>query len=217
MNAGKVVIRPVHRWHVASLPVLIWLTALLASITTSPALTIEVPRLPAPSFADKEVSGHVGLPEKSVPDLCRFRLVLDFNATASNNVQVAFGRDAEPADGHLAAEETDFILGWDSGAWFLRPSGLRERYTFTPIDGQTPRRRTLTMVMRVGTDGVLQSLTFEDDAGAFVFASLSLSPPPSWLTVTHWTHMRVTVRGTEAAQEDVNVKYLQDGMIIVVR
>ena len=63
------------------------------------AVTLDVPRLPAPAFADREVSGDAALPAGRTADLRTFRIELTFDATPSNNVQVAFGRDALPADG----------------------------------------------------------------------------------------------------------------------
>ena len=116
---------------------------------TANALTLDVPRQPAAVFADREVSGDTPIPSGARDNLRRFSLELAFSATSSNNVQVAFGRDAEPLDGKLAAEETAFTVGWDSGGWFLRPEGLRARYAMVPADGGTPRRRTLRAAVRV--------------------------------------------------------------------
>ena len=146
MNAGRVAFcRRSFRWAASSRAV-VWFAATLAA--TAPALTLDVPRLPLPAFADREASADAAVPESAARDLRRFRLELSFDATPSNNVQVAFGRDSEPADGRLAAEETAFIIGWDGGEWFLRPAGLKERFVHAPADGQTARRRTLTAAIR---------------------------------------------------------------------
>jgi len=76
------------------------------------AVTLDVPRLPGPSFADREASGDAALPEGRTNGTFRvFRLEMTFDSTPSNNVQVAFGRDVMPADGYLAAEETAFHRG----------------------------------------------------------------------------------------------------------
>ena len=40
-------------------------------------------------------------------------------ASPSNNVEVAFGTDAD-GDGVLDLWETDCVIGWDCGAWFVR-------------------------------------------------------------------------------------------------
>ena len=87
------------------------ISAGLAAVLPAFSVTLDVARLPVPSFADREVSGDVALPADRTAGLRTFRLELTFDATPSNNVQVAFGRDILPADGDLAAEETDFIKG----------------------------------------------------------------------------------------------------------
>ncbi len=196
-------------------PIRALMIALLALSAT--AVTLDVPRLPAPVFADREVSGDAALPASAQDNLRRFRLELSFAASPSNNMQVAFGRDAAPLDGKLAAEETAFIIGWDSGEWFLRPAGLKDRHGYAPADGLTARSRTLTAIITVSTRGTPKTVTFADDAGAFAFDGLALDPLPSWLAPENWNLLRVTVRGTEVAEEDVKVRFLPDGATIILR
>ena len=193
------------------------LPALVLLPLAAAAVTLDVPRLPAPAFADREVSGDATLPTGIQDDLRRFRLELSFDATPTNNVQVAFGRDAEPLDGALAGEETAFIVGWDSGEWFLRPAGLKERFVHAPTDGQTPRRRTFRAAIRVNAQGTPTAVEFIDDAGAFAFEGLPPAPPPLWLTPDNWNLLRVTVRGVAVAEEDVRVRFLPDGATIILR
>ena len=215
MNAGRVAFcRRSFRWAASSRAV-VWFAATLAA--TAPALTLDVPRLSSPVFADREVSGDAAITANAAENLRRFRLEISFDATPSNNVQIAFGRDAEPLDGALAAEETAFIIGWESGEWFLRPAGLKERFVHAHADGQTPRQRTLRAAIRVNTQGIPTAVDFSDDTGAFSFEGLPLDPPPSWLAPENWNLLRVTVRGTEVAEEDVKVRFLPDGATIILR
>ncbi len=190
-----------------------------AALSALPALavTLDVARLPAPSFADGEVSGDAALPAGRTNDLRTFRLEMTFDSTASNNVQVAFGRDNMPADGALAAEETDFIVGWYCGEWFLRPQGLRERHALS--SAVTNATRTLTMEIPVGSSGTPKSVTFKDGAGAFVFPGLTLSPFPEWLEPDLWTCLRVTVRGGggNSTNNTVRARFLRDGAVIFLR
>ena len=153
--------------------------AVLLFLNHANAVTLDVGRLPGPSFADGEVSADAALPAGRTDGLRTFRLELTFGATPSNNVQVAFGRDAIPADGALAAEETDFIVGWYCGEWFLRPQGLRERHAFP--SSVTNGTRTLTMEIPVSASGEPRSVAFMDGAGAFAFPRLTLAPVPEWL------------------------------------
>ena len=180
------------------------------------AVTLDVPCLPTSAFADREAFGDTSIPPSACRDLRSFRIQLSFYATPTNNVQLAFGRDTEPLDGCLAAEETAFIIGWDSGNWFLRPVGLKERLTFVPTDAQTARRRTLIASIRVNTQGTPTAVVFEDDAGAFTFDGFSLTPPPSWLVPKDWGLLRVTVRGADVAEEDVMVRFLPDGTLVII-
>ena len=184
---------------------------------TANALTLDVPRQPPAVFADCEASGDTAIPSGARDNLRRFSLEIAFAATPSNNVQVAFGRDAEPPDGKLAAEETAFTVGWDSGEWFLRPAGLKARHAIAPSDNRTPRRRTLRAAIRVNTSGAPTAVEFSDDTGAFEFKGLALDPPPAWLTPSNWDLLRLTVRGAAVAEEDVRVRFLPDGAMIILR
>ena len=194
----------------------ICLLSLSFSALSATAVTLDVARLPVPSYADREVSGDAALPPTNRMDNLRvFRLEMTFDATPSNNVQVAFGRDNRSADGALASEETDFIIGWDCGEWFLRPRGLRERYAFTPaVSGGT---RTLTAFIRVTSQGVFQTPAFKDGGTVFTFAGLQLTPFPDWLEPDLWTHLRVTVRGTDVPEENVKAVFAPDGARIFIK
>jgi hypothetical protein len=179
------------------------------------AATLDVPPLPAASFADGEVSYDAALPagQASGDGFRTFRLTMEFDATPSNNVQTALGRDAAPADGRLGAGESDLIAGWDCGSWFLLPRGLKSRHE---IPG-APGRRTLTLSVRVDAQGVPRSAEFRDCGGALAFSGLSLSPVPGWLDPGLWTRLRVTARGSDAAREAVSVRFLPDGARIVIK
>ena len=193
----------------------LYLFVLPLSVLSAAAVTLDVARLPQPSFADREVSENVALPANRLDSLRVFRLEMTFDATASNNVQVAFGHDAMPADGALSAEETAYIIGWDCGEWFLRPQGLRERYAVAAA--VTNGAHTLTAAIRVNAQGVPQSVAFKDGDAAFTFGGLALPPFPDWLRPDLSTSLRLTVRGGSAANETVSAKFLPDGARIIIR
>jgi len=186
------------------------------SALTAAAVTLEVPGLPAPSFADREVSFDTALPAGRLENMRVFRLELTFDATPSNNVQVAFGRDNLPADGFLADEETDFIIGWDRGQWFLRPQGLRECYAFSPAaSGGT---RTLTAEIRVNAQGDPTQPVFRDGGAAFAFPGLALSNSvPGYLRPGLWDCLSVIARGCDSTNETVRARFLPDGARILIR
>ena len=195
----------------------LYLFVLPLSALSAAAVTLDVARLPAPSFADREASGDAVLPDATnrMDNLRTFRLEMTFEATPSNNVQVAFGRDNRPADGALAAEETDFIIGWDCGEWFIRPQGLRERHALPAA--ATNGTHTLTAAIRVTSQGACLPPVFKDGSAAFAFPGLALSPFPGWLKPDLWTHLRVTMRGGSAANETVSARFLPDGARIIIR
>ena len=191
------------------------LLSLSLSALSAAAVTVDVPRLPAPAHANWEASADTAIPTNTTDNLRVFRLEMTFSATLSNNVQVAFGRDKLPADGFLEVEEADLILGWDRGEWFLRPRGLRERYAFP--SAVTNGTRTLTADIRVSPQGAPRSVTFKDDEGVFTFAGLTLTTIPDWLTPGQWTNLRVTARGATETNEIVSAKFMPDGARIILR
>jgi hypothetical protein len=193
------------------------ISVLLLAATTCGALTVDIPPLDTERPADGEASVDVAIPPKVHEHLREVRIELTLHATVSNNVQIAFGLDTLPADGALAAEETAFILGWDSGAWFLRPAGLRERFEFAPADAETSRTRTLRFSMLVDARGAPITLTYAEDGGSFVLPSLAIPPFPPWLRPDAWNMLRVTSRGRDLATEDIDVRFLPDLTIIILR
>ena len=179
------------------------------------AVTLEVARMPEPAFADREISADAALPAGRTNDLRTFRLEMTFEATPSNNVQAAFGRDTAPADGSLDAGETDFVIGWECGEWFIRPQGLRERYSFSPAAPEGAV--TLTAIIRVSARGVPQPPVFMDGGTAFAFPGLALTPFPDWLNPSLWTHLRVTARGADTPGDSIKAVFASDGASILIR
>ena len=55
--------------------------AALLTVVSASAVTLDVPRLPSPTFADREVSGDSAIPANARDNLRRFRLELTFDAT----------------------------------------------------------------------------------------------------------------------------------------
>ena len=60
-------------------------------------------------------------------DVRGFVAAMDFAGTASNCVQMAFGRDAE-GDGELELAETDLLVGWRAGRYFIEDSAAGTRH-----------------------------------------------------------------------------------------
>ena len=189
--------------------------ALTLPAAPSFAATLDVPRLPDPVFADREVSAASALPAGRLDGLRVFRLEISFDATPSNNVQVCLGRDTAPADNALDAGETDLAIGWDRGEWFLSPRGLRIRHAVPAATSNGAQR--LTAFIRVTSQGVCLQPSFADRDGEIAFGSLDTTPFPEWLRPDAWDSLRVTVRGADTTQENIKAVFAPDGARISVK
>ena len=179
------------------------------------AATLDVPRLPEPVFADREVSAAHALPSDRLDGLRVFRLDISFEATPSNSVLVSLGRDTAPADNALDAGEADLAVGWDRGEWVLLPRGLRVRHAVPAATSNGAQR--LTAHIRVTSQGVCLPPSFADRDGEIAFGSLDTTPFPEWLRPDAWDHLRVTVRGADTPQENIKAVFAPDGARISVK
>ena len=127
--------------------------------------------LPAPEFADTEVSTNFVF---SVGEGQNRSLVftIELQATPSNNVEVAIGVDADE-DGNLSLDESELCVGYDCGTWFVR-SSLDDAVTTTDAADSGVFRRTyrvrarrvnplwnLVKVTRRGVDVPAESVSVE--------------------------------------------------------
>ncbi|MGI6496010.1 MAG: hypothetical protein ACOX5G_07970 [Kiritimatiellia bacterium] len=185
--------------------------AAAALAATAPAL--DVPRLPAPAFADMEVSTNVAMRAWG-EHTRRFTVSLQFDATPSNNVQVAFGRD-ESGEGSLSAGETGLTLGWDCGRWFIASDAAVQRVAADPAGTET--RKTLSFEMRLDADGSPRALGLSDGTTPLAFPGLDLSPPPAWMFSTDWNRIEAVARGTGARNETITARLSDDAAIFILR
>ncbi len=184
------------------------------SILTGLADAAILPSLPNSEYADTEVSTNVALMAWT-GQTRHFNVTLQFTATPSNNVQVAFGTDGS-TDGNLSDEETGLTLGWDCGEWFLSTDAITNRLTAQPVNSST--RKELTFCMSLEADGLPRTLEFEDGNTTLTFSGLTLLPvPPAWLYSKDWNLLKVTARGTDAQNEQITVKLSNDAVILLLR
>ena len=82
---------------------------------------IDIGAMPHWVYADTEVSTNfpLRLARNPAEDL---RFSLEFLSCESNNVEVAFGLDAN-TNGVLDVSERGLSVGWDCGEWFIRSLG----------------------------------------------------------------------------------------------
>ena len=121
------------------MPSRLCMAALVAGIALSAsadsALGIPIPEVPESRMVDTESTVFVAV-TNGVPGQTEFGFDLDFYGTSSNNVEVALGQDGD-GDGELSFSETDLVVGWDCGRYFVdRPlSGIRYSSGLLPESG----------------------------------------------------------------------------------
>ena len=105
--------RDVTRRHSKTMNIKKTLPAVVGFFIASAALAAEqfLPTPPPSAYADGESSVNVPLPTTEGRYI---KLTFSFDPSPSNAVQVVFGRDVD-ADGDLAPEETELIVGCDCG------------------------------------------------------------------------------------------------------
>ena len=103
---------------------------LFVALASACSLAVDVPVLPSSDFADTEVSTNFTF---AVGEGTNRRLVfsLELQASPSNNVEVAIGRDADN-DGRLSLDETVLTVGYDCGEWFMR-SAAKDSVTYSDV------------------------------------------------------------------------------------
>ena len=177
------------------------------------AVGAELPQLPTPEFLDTEVSATHQL-EQPAFGLRGLDFRLDFNGTPSNNVEVAFGRDLD-ANGSLAPHETDVIVGWECGRYFIERFRTGER-SEEANDGTYDVARSLAWHYDVRKGGkVLKAFTASNEV-CVAFASVSTNTP-AWLYDRDWNLMQLTARGVDVQGERFEVDVRSSGLLIHLR
>ena len=106
------------------------MTAALLALFAAPAFgaRFSVPRLPAPSSFDAEVSTNIAL-NVNAARLERLSCTIAFESCATNEVLVAVGHDLD-GDGDLSFGEAALVFGCDCGSWYR--ADLRTGETSAP-------------------------------------------------------------------------------------
>lgn len=163
--------------------------SLVLSLFLLSALTLSASpsRIPAPALSlspDTEASTNVVF-DAGNNDGRIFNLSIQLNATASNNVVVAIGRDTDE-NGVLDRMEEDLLVGWDAGRWFYHDRVSGAGHSVLRETG--PRRLDWKLILNPRKEA--KSLTATDGNGV-VFEE----PVPATMFNAGWNLMRVTSRG----------------------
>ena len=186
------------------------------------ARTILVPPQPVSPYLDTEVSTNCVL-HRSRIDARTFDVHFQFEGTATNNLEVAFGRDSN-TNGVLDVQEIDTVYGWRGGRYFIENVRAWERIETVaatnalwnpPVaEGDQVGRMSEANEPRSGrkSPGVVD-VQLRNDAqtvprrftaicgGVAVFPELATTPPPAWLFREEWDMVRVTRRGAGVPSE----------------
>ena len=146
------------------------MTVLLPIVTLGLHLAV---RPGAAEFADSEVTTNIPV-NVFRSDVRGLDVSVELCATPSNNVQVAFGRDAD-GDGVLAPEESDLVVGWDCGRWFAEEVATGAR-TFAEDEAPAAGPRFLRWRAELDGAGGVSRLAVTNTSGA-AFAELSAARP----------------------------------------
>ena len=170
-----------------------WIACFLAMTVPCIALAVQmvVPPVPAPEFADTEVSTNIAV---SVSANHAQEIGMSFalqGSSISNCLQVAFGRDAD-GDGVLGVDESETLFGWRNGRYFAENMPRGVRVEEESLDGGTSR--VFTVNFRLSKGRGLRHFTATNETGVAVFTNFSASAK-GWLYSPEWSMMRVTRRG----------------------
>ena len=178
---------------------------------TLPILASTALSLPPTQYADTETSTNMPF-AVGASGAGRFTLSLSCLATPSNNVEAAFGYDADN-DGILELGEMAFTVGWDCGAWFMRQvcDGIRIEEPFF----STNAVKTLSLGLRFGASGQPRRLEATAD-GQPIFSAIA-APLPEWLNIRRCNRLRLTGRGLDGHGESFEVGATIDAIAIRYR
>ena len=181
--------------------------ASLASVLL--AASIVAPAMPPSDCDDTEAVTNVALPAVR-SDSRVFSFALELDATPSNNVEVAFGRDAD-CDGALSRFEATMRVGWDCGVWEIVDCATGDVFS----EPGSPGPVSLSWMLNFSPAGVPKSLA-TSVSGTGVFAALA-EHPPQFLFSKDWNMVRVTCRGIESPHPSLSGSFANHPFVIRLR
>ena len=175
------------------------------------AWTLSVPTMPVSQFADTEVSTNIPI---NKADISYSDLNFRFDGTPTNNLELAFGTDAN-TNGVLEAEEVGARFGWRAGCYFIEnplTGEVLDGDVLNPIqsfsvDMHLEVRYSSQQVRKVVVSGV----------NAAEFGALATNVPPAWIWRREWNMMRATRRGTEPPSDWIEYSASHRGFAIRMR
>ena len=177
---------------------LVFTAACCLAAAAAPGADAALGGMPRGEYADTEAATNVPFAFHRT-GVRGFRFELDFAGTASNNVQLAFGRDLD-SDGVLAADEADMTFAWDCGEWRI-VNGTNLAF-FAAAAATTNSSKRLEWDLRMKRMSARHVDVLEN--GVAIFPELADSPEP-WFYSPDWNLLRLTARGVDASAESAGV------------
>ena len=164
------------------------------------------PVLPPVQHLDTEVVTNVAI-SAAAQGSREYAFELSFSGTASNNVEIAFGADAD-GDGALSSDEIGFSAGWDCGEWFMMNAATDERVSAEAADGV----HSLVGMIRLHTNGRVREISFGD--GSTTLFPVIQSAARSWTFPVAWNMVHLVGRGENVrAGEQFHVSASSHGLM----
>lgn len=168
------------------------------------ALSVDVPNLS--SYADTEATTNIFFNGGDTDDRI-FRLSLELNAAADNNVSILFGTDAN-ANGILDREEANAVVGWDSGSWFYLDRVTGAEAHVARAEG----RHRLDWELTLNPHKAAKSIKATDANGVVFTGAI-----PAAMFNPGWDLMQVTARGLTEPSGIVVNQVLGWGFNVILR
>jgi len=159
---------------------------------------------------EESAGGLMPVSEASVRTL---KLTLAFEASPTNNVEVALGVGADGVSPR--ANSTVMIMGWKRGEWFVRGDRLRRQFSAPAVDPSAEGLRTLTVRMRLDPSGKPRHVAFAADGVPVLFEGLETEDLLTWLA-HGWEAWQVTARGG-AGNVSAEMALYSDGSVLIVK
>ena len=179
----------------------------IAAVAAMTAAAADVrPVLPPVQHLDTEVVTNVAI-SVAAQGSREYAFELSFSGTASNNVEIAFGVDAD-GDGALSSNEIGLSAGWDCGEWFVMNAATDERVSAEAADGA----HSLVGMIRLHANGRVREISF-GYGSATLFPTLQ-SAAQSWTFPVAWNVIRLVGRGENVrASEQFHVTTTSHGLM----
>lgn len=182
--------------------------AMIFFIYSAHAATVSIPQ-PLPTvFADGEATTFSAF---SIEASGTISATMSFMATATNCIELVFGRDSN-LDGALDWPEASFKIGWDAGEWIASSPIMGDTLAAAPSSPNP--QKTLSIFVRIDSNGEAASLSIRENNVPILTDALPLLAAAGRIDL--WNCVRETVRGLPNAAA-VAVAAHRDGSVFFVK